>query len=413
MAALATVFAQLTPEKAYAGHNDNFDYGMNDVDINFRPGVFPRWNSRFTTFCQTQNRHPDQGMPDFLEAMHAQGSLKESEIDPPFYPGLYAAYYYASEAYGMRDGEGQVQDLYFLMRWLHLTTPRGMAINEARSSPGSIMQGRWKIVEKIEVFGCNNLGILRVTDTTAETETKYIMKLLCADRDLAEKEINMNRQLHHPNIVKMVASELGGRFFDESWMVMELCAGGSLLDLAEEYHYQGKTVPESFLLHVFESLLEGVVYLHDGPNQNRTDSPTDPEHPIVWQPVLHRDLHFENVFLCPSSSPSTTYPAIKIGDIGEAEHPPSGMSEPEIESGKDQDIEELGRCMVYLWTGEARHGLEKISEIFKEYGIGSTGLANFIKGCYRDEFDVRPSAKTLLDWVKQTPAPQFQELDLE
>jgi hypothetical protein len=72
-----------------------------------------------------------------------------------------------------------------------------------------------------------------------------------------------------------------------------------------------------FIWHVTRSLLDAMIYCHFGIDTSpyRTyDGQQGLEVLPRWDPVLHRDMHFGNVFL--QSSRSGGYPIVKVGDFG-------------------------------------------------------------------------------------------------
>lgn len=92
---------------------------------------------------------------------------------------------------------------------------------------------------------------------------------------------------------------------------MDYCDCGDLLDMALYFLYRGLVVPEGFIWHVHTQLSAATAYLHTGLLDYM-----DPERPPPpnWQPIVHRDIKPDNVFL--KFVPGNRYPDIVLGDFG-------------------------------------------------------------------------------------------------
>ncbi|KAL9580063.1 MAG: hypothetical protein Q9212_004720, partial [Teloschistes hypoglaucus] len=70
--------------------------------------------------------------------------------------------------------------------------------------------------------------------------------------------------------------------------------GGDLYDLVRFYHAtQRRYVPEAFIWHIFVQLASAAAYLHTGVDRSSPEQPP----PRLWQPIVHRDIKPDNVFL--------------------------------------------------------------------------------------------------------------------
>ncbi|KAI4285297.1 MAG: hypothetical protein L6R38_000779, partial [Xanthoria sp. 2 TBL-2021] len=105
---------------------------------------------------------------------------------------------------------------------------------------------------------------------------------------------------------------------------IDYCDGGDLVTLVEYHLLKQIPIPEGFLRHTLISLTSALAFLYTGVDRS------DPDRPPLenWQPVIHRDIKPDHIFLklLPASNPSTftshensnkaIYPTLVLGDFG-------------------------------------------------------------------------------------------------
>jgi len=93
----------------------------------------------------------------------------------------------------------------------------------------------------------------------AQVAIKVMLSQADATEDAVQRfkrEMEVNRQLDHPNIVRFIES---GSHKGAFYFVMELCDGGSLMDLYNKN--RGPLTPEQLIPHALKSL-EGLAFAH-------------------------------------------------------------------------------------------------------------------------------------------------------
>ncbi|KAG1697090.1 hypothetical protein DVH05_017476 [Phytophthora capsici] len=134
-------------------------------------------------------------------------------------------------------------------------------VTDVYRSLGELGRGAFGVVEKVEHL---------------KTHKHYAMKTVRfqsgSKRHEFEKEIDLLRVLHHPNIVQMLET-----FQDEHhfYIIMELSPGGTLLDRVKA---RNKKFPEDEVKDIIRNLASVVQYLHS-------------------RSICHRDLKLENILV--------------------------------------------------------------------------------------------------------------------
>ncbi|PPJ58227.1 hypothetical protein CBER1_10210 [Cercospora berteroae] len=135
-------------------------------------------------------------------------------------------------------------------------------------------------------------------------------------RDATEwpSEAALLEDLVHPNIIgiESVHYDHNGPFCIAN-IVLPYCSGGDVQDFASHLRAIGKSMPVQFIQHYVSSMLDALLYLHNGETYNAaTDT-------IIHNPhhstILHRDNKERNTFLDPIN-PTYGLPHILLADFG-------------------------------------------------------------------------------------------------
>lgn len=121
-------------------------------------------------------------------------------------------------------------------------------------------------------------------------------------RDVIDKRHDRLPQLFHVNTS-----------LAEIKMWQDYCDGGDLHELGEYFVARRRSIPEGFIWHILTQMSSALAYLHTGLlDRNNPDLPA----PSGWQPVIHRDVKPENIFLKLVPTEKDLYPNIVLGDFG-------------------------------------------------------------------------------------------------
>ncbi|KAF4324407.1 hypothetical protein G195_002220 [Phytophthora kernoviae 00238/432] len=192
---------------------------------------------------------------------------------------------------------------------------------------GTLGRGAFGVVEKVEHLKTHKLYAMKTVHFKSGSK-----------RHEFEKEINILRGLHHPNIVRMIETFEDQHHF---YIIMELSPGGTMLDRVKS---RGKKFPENEVKEVMRTLASVVQYLH-----SRT--------------ICHRDLKLENILVQTLDSGGD----IKLCDFGASTLYKNGASmrkvlgsvvymAPEVLEGNYKescDLWSLGVIMYMLLTNKA------------------------------------------------------------
>ncbi|XP_038654074.1 myosin-IIIa isoform X4 [Scyliorhinus canicula] len=150
----------------------------------------------------------------------------------------------------------------------------------------------WEIIETI---GKGTYGkVFKVLNK--KNDSKAAVKILDPIHDIDEEieaEYNILQALSdHENVVKFYGMyyKKDAKNGDQLWLVLELCNGGSVTDLAKGLLKRGERMSESVIAYILQEALMGLKHLHN----NKT---------------IHRDIKGNNILL-------TTEGGIKLVDFG-------------------------------------------------------------------------------------------------
>ncbi|KAL1958388.1 hypothetical protein VTO42DRAFT_4489 [Malbranchea cinnamomea] len=136
---------------------------------------------------------------------------------------------------------------------------------------------RWVLLEKMGDGAFSN--VYRARDTTGkegEVAIKVVRKFEMNSKQRANilKEVQIMRQLDHPNIVKLIEFSESQQFY---YIVLELCPGGELFHQIVRLTY----FSEDLSRHVIVQVAKAIEYLHETSG------------------VVHRDIKPENLLFYP------------------------------------------------------------------------------------------------------------------
>ncbi|KAL5342631.1 Pkinase-domain-containing protein [Aspergillus crustosus] len=139
-------------------------------------------------------------------------------------------------------------------------------VYRARDTAGEFDQVAIKVVRKFE---------MNSTQSTAHLHPDFKKKPKAAERANILKEVQIMRQIDHPNIVKLIQFSESRQYY---YIVLELCPGGELFHQIVRLTY----FSEELSRHVIVQVAKAIEYLHETSG------------------VVHRDIKPENLLFYPT-----------------------------------------------------------------------------------------------------------------
>ena len=167
-------------------------------------------------------------------------------------------------------------------------------------------------------------NLSHVAPLTCPLSTGRKDKMICVEKRfhhddvlrIGLPEMRQLRQFDHANVCKYIDAfvKQGKRRTDadQGSLYMELCDLGSVGDMIERLTDKAGSqthLPEAFVWHMLNSLMQGLTYIHQGTPKGTYEAISD------WQTVLHCDIKPHNIFL-KTPRQGGLYPTIVIGDFG-------------------------------------------------------------------------------------------------
>lgn len=151
--------------------------------------------------------------------------------------------------------------------------------------------------EKIADIGKGSFGAVAKVRRKADGKTLVWKELNYGKMSEKEKqmivsEVNILRELHHPNIVKYY-DRIIDREQARIYIVMEYCEGGDISTLIKNTKREKTLLPEEIIWSILSQMLQALGSCH-----NRKEGK-----------ILHRDLKPGNIFLDKAQN-------VKLGDFG-------------------------------------------------------------------------------------------------
>ncbi|KAI4249451.1 MAG: hypothetical protein LQ352_005641 [Teloschistes flavicans] len=165
--------------------------------------------------------------------------------------------------------------------------------------------------------GCYNAGVYVVR--SKRSGQQYIEKKYQwqdVDNDTAKFEMDLLKDLKHPNIVEYVGGFIihvpQSSTLSRASMYLEFCDKGNLWDFVERRVIRMRPLGEPWIWDMLIQLVGALAFIQYGARNACYDA----EAPEDWVGVLHRDIKLDNVFL--SSIPDSSHLRFVLGDFGQA-----------------------------------------------------------------------------------------------
>ncbi|KAI4102157.1 MAG: hypothetical protein L6R37_004522 [Teloschistes peruensis] len=165
--------------------------------------------------------------------------------------------------------------------------------------------------------GCYNAGVYVVR--SKRSGQKYIEKKYHwqdVDNDTAKFEMDLLRDLKHPNIVEYVGGFIihvpHTPSISRASMYLEFCDKGNLWEFVNDRVKKQRPIGEPWIWDMLIQLVGALAFIQYGARNACYDAET----PEDWVGVIHRDIKLDNVFLC--SIPDSSHIRFVLGDFGQA-----------------------------------------------------------------------------------------------
>ncbi|EEY59434.1 calcium-dependent protein kinase, putative [Phytophthora infestans T30-4] len=247
-------------------------------------------------------------------------------------------------------------------------------------------------------FGCVKHAVSKKSGK--EWAVKVVALSNEVDRDALRNEINILKRLHHPQIVRVIASYEDK---EHMYMIMQHCKGKELYDHLYQEH---RTFSENDVRKIIRALLRALAFLHSNF-------------------ITHRDLKLENLLLENAENPGS----LRLCDFGLSTRFKRGEKlekslgtidyvAPEVLDGdynEKCDLWSVGVICFELLTGVSPFHAATIDETMGNIYDGVLVFENdvwstfspasilFIKALVKDNVDQRLSAEQALDhkWLSE------------
>lgn len=250
-------------------------------------------------------------------------------------------------------------------------------------------------------FGCVKRAISKKSGK--EWAVKIVRLHNAVDKDALRNEVNILKRLHHPHIVRVIASYEDA---EQMYMVMQLCKGK---ELYEHLYKERRRFSEDEVRAIIRALLRAVAFLHSNF-------------------ITHRDLKLENLLLENADVPTS----LKLCDFGLSTRFRQGEKlqkslgtidyvAPEVLDGdynEKCDLWSIGVICFELLTGTSPFHAPTIDETMGKIFDGvllfedeiwtniSPNAITFIKALVKEDVDERLTAEQALDqkWLREESA---------